>query len=303
MTGPGLLALPAGLLLDRLLGEPGRYHPLVGFGRLVIRLENRLNDHSRHRGLIAWALLVLPFTAAAAWLESLPVIGGAAAILLLYLALGGRSLTEHADRVAEALEGGELERARTLVGGLVSRETADMDEAAVARAAAESVLENGNDAVFGTLFWFMVAGAPGVVLYRLANTLDAMWGYRTPRFNRFGWAAARVDDLLNIIPARLTAASYALLGATRSAIACWRSQGATWESPNAGPVMAAGAGALNLQLGGPALYHGAMKARPVLGKGVAPSAGDIRRAIALVQRTAWLWAAMALTGSAISHVL
>jgi len=295
--------IAAGLILDRLLGEPRRWHPLVGFGRLARRVESQWNDRSRLRGVLAWALLVLPFTLIAAAVASLPTAGDIAAVLLLYLALGGRSLTEHAGRVAAALEQQDLEGARAAVGCLVSRDTAEMSEPDVARAAAESVLENGSDAVFGALFWFLLAGAPGVVAYRLANTLDAMWGYRTERYRGFGWAAARLDDLLNLIPARLTAASYALVGATGSALACWRRQGAVWESPNAGPVMAAGAGALQVRLGGPAPYHGAMKARPVLGDGAAAAtAADIRRAVALVRRATLLWAALALLTGGVAYV-
>jgi adenosylcobinamide-phosphate synthase len=180
------------------------------------------------------------------------------------------------------------------VGEIVSRDTSQLDEEAVARAGIESVLENGNDAVFGALFWFAFLGAPGALLYRLANTLDAMWGYRTPRFFYFGWAAARCDDLLNFIPARLTALSYALLGRTSQAISCWMKQAPAWDSPNAGPVMASGAGSLNLQLGGAAHYHGVLEARPPLGCGKAPDAADITRALALVQHSVWLWMAVLL---------
>lgn len=298
-----LLGLPAGLLLDRLLGEPRRYHPLVGFGRLAAAVELRLNRRGRGGGLLAWSLLVLPFTVTAALIEPLPVIGDAAAVLLLYLALGGRSLAEHAERVTAALGAGQLPEARCLVGGLVSRDTRDMGEADIARAAAESVLENGSDAVFGALFWFLVAGAPGVVLYRLANTLDAMWGYRNDRYLRFGWAAARIDDLLNLVPARLAAGSYALVGATRDALTCWRHQAPAWESPNAGPVMAAGAGALGVRLGGPAVYHGALRQRPVLGNGRTATAADIRRAVALVQRAVWLWASLAATAGGVAYLV
>ena len=147
-----------------------------------------------------------------------------------------RSLGEHVQPVAQALRSQDLDEARTRVGYLVSRQTRELDATEVARAATESVLENGSDAVFAALFWFVVAGAPGVVLYRLSNTLDAMWGYRNERFERFGWAAARIDDLLNYIPARLVALTYAVLGKTRLALKCWRTQAPKWDSPNAGPV-------------------------------------------------------------------
>ena len=158
-------------------------------------------------------------------------------------------------------------------------------------------MENGCDAVFGALFWFVLAWGSGVVLYRLANTLDAMWGYKTPRYRDFGWAAARLDDLLNWVPARLTALSYVAVGA-KPALAwrCWREQAPRWKSPNAGPVMAAGAGALGLALGGQARYHGEWSARPALGEGLAPRAGDIGRAVALLRRALLLWLAAILAG-------
>jgi adenosylcobinamide-phosphate synthase len=187
------------------------------------------------------------------------------------------------------------------VGEIVSRDTAGMQRQDVARAGVESVLENGNDAVFGALFWFALAGAPGALLYRLANTLDAMWGYRTPRYRCFGWAAARLDDALNFIPARLTALTYALLGNARAALRCWRQQAPAWDSPNAGPVMASGAGSLTVLLGGAANYHGVTEARPPLGAGNAPDAEDIARAIGLVQRGVWLWLALLLVAGIIAN--
>ena len=309
---PSLLSLVAAALaatfLDRLLGEPRRWHPLVGFGRCADWVERVLRRgapghplSNRLRGLLGWSLLVLPCAALAAWLGS-QAWGWLADIALLYLALGARSLQQHGEQVAADLAAGDLAAARPHVGWLVSRDTSALDEEGVARAAVESILENGNDAVFGTLFWFLLAGDAGAVLYRLANTLDAMWGYRDARRLYFGWAAARSDDLLNLAPARLTALTYALLGRTRGALSCWRQQAAAWNSPNAGPVLAAGAGALAVRLGGPALYHGQLEERPTVGAGDTANGSHIRAALALVERGLWLWLACAgLVAVAVTH--
>ncbi|MCY1411719.1 Cobalamin biosynthesis protein CobD [compost metagenome] len=264
----------------------------MAFGRLADRLEQRFNAGGRgwrSHGVTAWFIAVIPLTLLATLLSWLPYIGWIVEILALYCALGLRSLGEHITPVAEALRRNDLAEARVRVGYLVSRETAELDETAVARAATESVLENGSDAVFAALFWFVVAGAPGVVLYRLSNTLDAMWGYRNERFERFGWAAARIDDVLNYIPARLVALTYAVLGKTRLALQCWRTQAPAWDSPNAGPVMAAGAGALGVQLGGAAIYHGQLHERAHLGEGPAADADAIERGWRLVRHGVWLW--------------
>jgi adenosylcobinamide-phosphate synthase len=291
------LAAVAGVALDRLLGETSRWHPLAGFGRLADVIERSLNRGARRRasGVCAWVLAVTPWTVMAAWGRDNGLAGWLLDAALLYLALGGRSLAEHAGRVAADLRAGDLMAAREHVGWIVSRDTAGLDAPGVANACVESTLENGNDAVFGALFWFALLGGVGAVLFRLSNTLDAMWGYKTERFLRFGWAAARIDDLFNFVPARLTAASYALLGQTRAALTCWRRQAPTWESPNAGPVMAAGAGSLGLALGGPAIYHGRIEERPALGAGRAADYGDISRALSLVRRGIALWLAVFLT--------
>jgi adenosylcobinamide-phosphate synthase len=285
------LALVAGVLLDLWLGEARRWHPLVGFGRLASALERRLNAGSLRiaRGLLAWMLAVLPLTLLS-WLAC-AYAGAAVHALLLYLGIGLRSLRDHTLPIRAALADGDLDRARTLTARIVSRDTAQAGESDLAKAGAESLLENGNDAVFGTLFWFLVGAGPGVVLFRLANTLDAMWGYRNARFDLFGKVAARVDDVLNYVPARLTALSYVLLaqrGRLR-AWRCWRAQAPAWRSPNAGPVMASGAGALGVQLGGAAVYDGVVEQRPALGAGPDACADDIVRAWRLVWRTTLLW--------------
>lgn len=291
MMPDGALAMPAAALaavvLDRLLGEVRRFHPLVGFGNLAAAVEKRLNNRRQAPGVLAWALVVLPFVGLA-WLLR-PAAPFAVDVALLYFALGAQSLCEHAEAIAKPLQDGHLDEARQRVSWIVSRDTSALDESGVAKAGVESVLENGNDAIFGTLFWFALLGGPGAVLFRLANTLDAMWGYRTERFNLFGRFAARFDDALNWIPARLTALTYALLGQTRNALACWRTQAPGWDSPNAGPVMSAGAGSLGVQLGGAAIYHGQEEIRPPLGSGPAPVAADLGRAISLIRHSLWLW--------------
>ncbi|MDX5444694.1 MAG: adenosylcobinamide-phosphate synthase CbiB [Zoogloeaceae bacterium] len=291
------LKLALGLLLDRIAGEPpNRLHPLVAFGRWAAAVEVRARRHlgsGIFAGLVAWCVAVLPWCALALLLRAgtgwahWPVD-----VALLWFALGARSLREHAEAVAAPLAAGDLCSAREQVSRIVSRDAAALDNEGVARAATESVLENGHDAIFSSLFWFCVAGGLGALLARLANTLDAMWGYRTPRYLRFGRIAARVDDVLGWIPARLTALTYAALGHTRHALHCWRTQAPAWSSPNAGPVMAAGAGALGVRLGGPAPYHGQIEVRPPLGCGNAPTADTIRRAVAIVRQSVWLWLAV-----------
>lgn len=287
-----------GVLLDAWLGEPRRWHPLVGFGRIANGVEAWLNPPETRqkptsamlRGSWAWTLMLVVPVLVAWLLTFLPGWGNILwQALALYAALGARSLRDHVVPIARALRAGDLNAARELTARIVSRDTDDADASDLARAAVESTLENGNDAIFGALFWFAIAGAPGVVLFRLANTLDAMWGYRTDQFLYFGRPAARIDDVLNWIPARLTAASYAVFGDVSRAIDCWRTQAPTWSSPNAGPVMAAGAGSLGVQLGGPARYQGEWETRPPLGCGTAPSARHIKAAWRLIARAMWMW--------------
>jgi adenosylcobinamide-phosphate synthase len=299
------LAMLVAVLLDALLGEPRRAHPLVAFGWLAGKLEARWHADRRMAGVLAWTLTVVPIVAAAGWLSSaLPAwLSFVFDAGVLYLAIGHESLAAHARPVARALASGDLASARIAVGRMVSRDTDLLDDTQVVVAATESVLENGNDAIFGALFWFVLLGAPGAVLYRLANTLDAMWGYRTPRYENFGWAAARIDDALNFVPARLTAFTYALFGDFPLAMRCWRKQAPAWDSPNAGPVMAAGAGALSVRLGGAAPYHGVWEARPVLGDGNAPGAEAIERALRLVRNGLVGWIAMALLLAMLHGVL
>ncbi len=296
------------LLMDKWLGEPRRWHPVVGFGYLASALERTLNlspGKGVWRGLLATLTLVTPVLVTAFMLESrVPQpVWLVMEVLVLWSALSLRGLAEHGKAVVDALDQTDLPLARERVGRIVSRNTRVLDEPGVAAAATESVLENGADAVFASLFWYLVGGVPGVLLHRMVNTLDAMWGYRNDRFLYFGRAAARLDDLLNWIPARLTAATYAVLGNSPQAWRCWRTQARKWDSPNAGPVMSAGAGALGVTLGGAAPYGDAIRQRPILGSGPAPDARAIEASIRLVRRGAWLWVVVGLVGSGIGMVL
>ena len=296
LFAPFLVCMLA-LLLDRLLGEPRRFHPLVGFGRIVSAVEKRWNTQPENpsrsilAGLAAILLVTLPILAVAVWISA--VLDGLwlimAQAVALWLALSLRGLTAHGCAVANPLQHRDLDNARYHVSRIVSRQASALDEQGVAAAATESMLENGADAVFSSLFWLLIAGIPGVVLHRMINTLDAMWGYRSPQFLYFGRPAARLDDILGWLPARLTALTYALLGNRKLAMHCWRTQAPQWDSPNAGPVMAAGAGALNVRLGGPSPYPSGIKQRPALGGTQPASAASIEAAIALVRHGTWLW--------------
>ena len=288
----------AALLLDQLAGEPRRWHPLVGLGWCVDQLAARFNrsgQGSTGAGAIAVVVLVVPFLAVSILLSLLPPVPWViVSTILLWLCIGHRSLAEHGMAVYRPLVSQDLNGARERVGMMVSRDTRELDDTGIATATSESLLENGADAVFASLFWFLVAGLPGLLLHRVVNTLDAMWGYRSERFNRFGRVAARLDDVLNWIPARLTALGYALAGQTRVALRCWKTQSRGWESPNAGPVMAAGAGALGVRLGGGASYHEGWRERPALGEGKAATAETILRAVSLIRRSLVLWLAAAV---------
>ncbi len=297
-----LIVCALALVLDRVLGEPSRWHPLVGFGRVVAAIEKQFNTDSARpwpsmlAGSVALLIVILPILGVVVWLSI--VLDGwwllITQAVVLWLAISLRGLAEHGLAVAQPLRKGDLATAREQVSRIVSRQASALDERGVAAAATESMLENGADAVFSTLFWFLLAGMPGVVLHRLVNTLDAMWGYRSPRFLYFGRPAARLDDILGWLPARLTALTYTLLGQRKLALQCWRTQAPLWDSPNAGPVMAAGAGALNVRLGGPSPYPSGIKQRPILGGTQAASSSSIEAAIDLIRHGVWLWLSVIL---------
>ena len=297
----------AGLALgygaDLAFGDPRRGHPVAGFGRAALALERVAYAPSRLRGALFTGSLVGVAALAGHCLARL--LGRRAALgLLTWTALGGRSLRREAARIGGQLERGELAAARASLPALAGRDPAALEADAIARAVVESVAENTADAVVGTLLWAAVGGPAGVAAYRAANTLDAMVGHRSPRYERFGWAAARLDDALGWPGARA--------GAGLTVLCAGAARGRTWRvlrrdgrkhpSPNAGRMEAAFAGALGLRLGGPLAYDGRVELRPSLGDGPgmrAPNHTDIRRANRLSSRVG----AAALAASAAARSL
>jgi adenosylcobinamide-phosphate synthase len=267
----------------------------VGLGNVINILERLFwyKDASKLTGVLAVLLLILPLLLLAFFVQLLIAQQSLLAVLVssvvVYFCIAARSLSEHGLAVSDALEAQDVVQARTALAMIVSRDTGELQESQVASACCESILENGSDGIFAAIFWFCVFGLPGVVIYRASNTLDAMWGYKSQRYLQFGWAAARLDDVLNFIPARLVALSYSLCGNFSQGIRCWVKQGRYWKSPNAGPVMAAGAGSLNIQLGGAAVYAGEASSRPVLGCGDVCDVKDIKRCLRLVKLSLVLW--------------
>jgi adenosylcobinamide-phosphate synthase len=283
-------ALLGGYAADAILGDPRRFHPVAGFGRVALAAERVGYAPSRGRGTVYAAGLVaaaaLGAEAGARAAGGTPVGRPGALAVVTWAALGGRSLAREARRLARSLDAGDLDGARATLPSLCGRDPARLDEGGLCRATVESVAENTADAVVGALFWGAVAGPAGVAGYRAANTLDAMVGHRSDRYASFGWAAARLDDVVSWPGARLGAALAALLaplvgGSPTETLRVVRRDGAAHPSPNAGRIEAAFAGALGLRLGGPLAYAGRAEVRPMLGAGRVPEPCDIDRAVRL----------------------
>lgn len=309
--------LPLAILIDAALGDPAwlKPHPVVVAGRFIARLDAQLNRPNlrpaarRWRGVLAVALLSALALAAGALLQrvfaALP-FGGVLEALTLAVLLAGRSLYDAVARVADALDSGGLAAGRAAVSHIVGRDPNLLDEHGVARGAIESAFENLSDGLVGPAFWYAVAGLPGAFLYKAVNTADSMLGHRTWRHEAFGWATARTDDLLNVVPARFTAvliAAAALVlpgGDARGALrAAWR-DARKHKSLNAGWPEAAAAGALGLRLNGPKRYWGELRPDAWMGDGRAEAtSADVRRALALYRRAWALLLALALLGAVI----
>jgi adenosylcobinamide-phosphate synthase len=295
---PSALGLALGFLADARWGDPRRFHPVAGFGAVAGWLEDRAYADDRMTGMHYVAVLVGATAGGGALLSRAcaphPISRIVVTAGLTWAVLGGRSLRREASLVAGQLEADDLPAARQQVRNLVGRETAELSPGEVARATVESVAENTSDAVVAPLLWGAVGGLPGLVGYRAINTLDAMVGHRSPRYLRFGWAAARLDDLVNWVPARVSgiaAVVWAPLvdGSPRQALRAVADGAGRHPSPNAGVVEAAFAGALGIRLGGRNVYHGQAEDRGELGTGRQVEIADIARANRLA-------AAVSLTG-------
>jgi adenosylcobinamide-phosphate synthase len=304
------LGLLAGAAADRALGDPRTGHPVAWFGSGAAVLERWMHADDRIRGTAYAALCLIP-----------PLLGGAAVSVAVrgrpgataavtaaaaWTVLGAAGLEREADAMAEALERGDLQAARARLPHLCGRDPHGLDAAGLARATVESVAENTSDAAVAPLLWGAAAGLPGLLGYRAVNTLDAMVGHRTRRHERFGWAAARLDDLANWAPSRLTAllaaaAAPAVGGRPARTLRMWARYGHRHPSPNAGQCEAAFAGALGRRLGGRNVYGERVEHRPELGEGPPPEVADIRRAARLsrwvVTGAALLAAGIRLTAS------
>ncbi|WP_067859315.1 cobalamin biosynthesis protein [Nocardia shimofusensis] len=282
-TATGLLL---GFAADRLFADPARLHPVAGFGSAATALESLTYTDKRSAGVLHEVVAVGAVVGLGVALRGAGRGGVAVTALATWTVLGGRSLARTGHRMAECLDRGDIDGARALLPSLCGRDPSVLDADGLARAALESIAENTSDAAVAPLVWGAVAGVPGLLGYRAINTLDAMVGYRNARYERFGWAAARTDDLANLAPARvaalLTVALAPLAGGRPSAAwRAWRRDARKHPSPNAGVVEAAAAGALGIQLGGLTRYRHGTERRPTLGDGPAPTVPDLRRAVRL----------------------
>ncbi len=283
------MTLILALLLEWLLGDPhSNLHPVACFGRWAAWCESFLHARDRRSGAVAW-LFVITVPLLLLWAGH-GLLGWPFDVLLLWGSIGWKSLFEH---VRSVLDADSLSAAKQAVSMIVSRDTVDMDMNDARRAALESLAENGSDAVVAPLFWFMLAGPLGAALYRMINTLDAMWGYRNARYESFGWCAAKVDDVANWLPARITARLMLWV----SKAADWdavKEQAGTHASPNAGWPEVALAFAAEVQLGGPVLRGGVIDDRPFYGPEYARSTDAIAAfdALNVVRNTLILAAAL-----------
>ena len=301
-------AMAVAMAVDALLGWPAPLfarvgHPVTWLGRLITTVDiawNRPSDPPAFRRAagVAGALVVIAVSAALGWvLQSVLALGWIQFVLVGILAwplVALRSLDDHVAAVASPLQAGDIAGAREAVSRIVGRDPATLDEAGIARAAIESLAENASDGIVAPVFWGALFGLPGIFGYKAINTLDSMIGHRSERHEAFGWAAARIDDVANFIPARLTGFLFVLLAPRRAeALSCMTRDARRHRSPNAGWPEAAMAGALGVRLSGPRIYHGSITNEPWLNEGARdPLAADISQGLTVYRRAMLLLAGL-----------
>jgi adenosylcobinamide-phosphate synthase len=293
-SGSGSVPIAVGMVLgaavDAVVGDPRRGHPVAAYGRAVGAVERQLYRDGRARGAVFTAVCVAAPVLGGAVLQrgtrGRPVARAVVTAAATWAVLGGTTLRREAAAMGASLERDDLPAARARLPHLAGRDPSVLDASGLARATVESVAENTSDAVVAPLVWGALAGIPGLLGYRAVNTLDAMVGHRSPRYARFGWAPARLDDVANLVPARFTAlltvaAAPLIGGSARESWRVWRRDGRAHPSPNAGHCEASAAGALGTRLGGRNVYAGRTEDRPHLGDGPPPSTVDVARAARL----------------------
>ncbi|HEX7886237.1 MAG TPA: adenosylcobinamide-phosphate synthase CbiB [Phenylobacterium sp.] len=301
----------AALCVEAAVGYPDALHrrlphPVTWLGAALNALERSFNQqHFGERARRALGVLTLAIVAGAAALAGAGLQtlfagsawGLAAFALAASVGLAQRSLFDHVAPIARALDDNDLPRARRTVARIVGRDVARLDQSGVAAAALESLAESFNDGVVAPAFWLLIGGLPGLFVYKAVNTADSLIGHMEPRWRAFGWAAARTDDLMNLIPARIAGLLIVLVRGR--GLATMLRDAPAHASPNAGWPEAAMAGALGLRLGGPATYDDVETPRPSFGRGCAPSADDLRRGLRVyLAACALMWAAIAAGGLA-----
>ncbi len=296
MIGPALAgrcgAIAAGLLLDRVIGDPpNRLHPVAWFGSVMVRVERGLWADDRARGVAHASIGVAIGASAGRVIGSTPVA--------VAISVAGRSLRSAAAGIGLLLDQGDVVGARRELRALVGRDPSELDASGIAAAAIESVAENSVDAVVAPVFWALLGGATGTLAYRAVNTMDAMVGHRSDRHERYGWASARLDDGANYVPARIFALLVAVVrpGRARAVLGLIRRDAGAHPSPNAGVAETAMAAALGVELGGPLRYGDRVERRPTLGQGPRPQPADVPAAISVANRAELLLAGLLAAGA------
>ncbi len=291
-----LIAILLAVALDRYLPDRQGIKPFSWYRDWAESIEERFNGGKRAHGIGAVLLATLPLLAGMLLVryvlgELSGVLRFAFDVFVLYLCLDIYRLGRSASAVSEGLEDGNLAEANDHLKELSGKSASEQTEAAIARATVETVLRQGNSLVISPLFWFLLLGPFGAVLQRLSSILDMLWGHRYERFAEFGWAAARFDDVLGWLPARVTALSYALMGSFEDALHCWRRRMGVWSDINSGPLLASGFGAMHMQSCELLPEEGDYEVKPAE-LSVVPDAGHVRRVVALVWRVLLLWLAI-----------